>query len=104
MTRDPRPATSVPAMSNNGRRIVLLLLVFTAVILIAPAALAVVDAVAQGDVPAIQVPEPAPSNDLPSWTYRFLIPTLLVVAVLVVVLTVVQYFVRVVGKRYRVVR
>ena len=91
-------------MSNTARRIALLLFLIFALLAVAPAVLAVVDAVAQSDVPAIQAPEPAETEATPSWTYRYLIPTLLVVAVLAVVLTVVQYFVGVVGKRYRVVR
>jgi phosphatidylglycerophosphate synthase len=91
-------------MSNTGRRIALLLLLIVAVLAVAPAALAIVDVVAQGDVPAIQAPEPQPNDEPVSWTYRYLVPTLLVVAVLAVVLTVVQYFVKVVGKRYRVVQ
>jgi hypothetical protein len=91
-------------MSNTSRRIALLLLLIVAVLAVAPAALAIVDVVAQGDVPAIQAPEPPPNDETASWTYRYLVPTLLVVAVLAVVLTVVQYFVRVVGKRYRVVQ
>ena len=98
------PATNLPAMSNTGRRLALLLLVAIAFIALAPAAFAVTDIVAQGDLPAIVVPEPAPVDEVPSWTYRFLIPTLLVVAVLVIVVTVIQYFVKVVGKRYRVVQ
>jgi phosphatidylglycerophosphate synthase len=91
-------------MSNTGRRVALFLLVSIALVVVVPAAAAPAEVVAQSDVPAIEVPEPAPAEDTPSWTYRFLIPTLLVLAVLVVVLTVVQYFVKVVGRRYRVVQ
>jgi hypothetical protein len=40
----------------------------------------------------------------PDWTYRFFIPTLLVIAAVVVIFTVVRYFTNVVRKRYRVVR
>lgn len=91
-------------MTNTGRRIALFLLIVSTLLIAAPAALAVGEVLAQADVPAIEVPEPAPVDDTPSWTYRYLIPTFLVLAVLAVVLTVVQYFVKVVGKRYRVVQ
>lgn len=52
-------------------------------------------------VPATTVPVTPVQAD---WTYRYFIPTLLVLAALVVVVTVVQYFLMVVRKRYRVVR
>ena len=99
-----RLATNLHRMSNTGRRIAVFLLVAVSLVLLAPAAFAAVEIVAQADVPAIQAPEPPPGDELPSWTYRYLIPTLLVGTVLVIVLTVVQYFVKVVGKRYRVVQ
>lgn len=55
-------------------------------------------------VPAVSVEVTQPLEAQPDWTYRYFIPTLLVLAALVVVVTVVQYFVRVVRNRYRVVR
>jgi hypothetical protein len=54
--------------------------------------------------PAV-VAEPAPVKEiLPDWTYRYLVPAGLVLAALLILVTVVQYFVQVVRKRYRVVR
>ncbi|HUP15675.1 MAG TPA: hypothetical protein VM848_06470 [Acidimicrobiia bacterium] len=54
--------------------------------------------------PAVPVDTtPAPETN-PDWTYRFFIPTLLVLAALVVIVTVIQYFTRVVRNRYRIVR
>ncbi len=53
--------------------------------------------------PAVPVTEPAPTQPLPDWTYRYMVATGLVIALLVVVLTTVQYFTRVVRKRYRIV-
>jgi phosphatidylglycerophosphate synthase len=54
--------------------------------------------------PAVPVDTtPAPETN-PDWTYRFFIPTLLVLAVLVVIVTVIQYFTRVVRNRYRIIR
>jgi hypothetical protein len=54
--------------------------------------------------PAVPVEVPEAVETQPDWTYRFFIPTLLVLAALVVIGTVVQYFTRVVRNRYRVVR
>lgn len=53
--------------------------------------------------PAVTVPDTAADEQTADWTYRYLIPTLLALAVLVVILTTVQYFVRVVRNRYKVV-
>jgi hypothetical protein len=55
-------------------------------------------------VPAVPVDTTPAAEINPDWTYRFFIPTLLVLAVLVVIVTVIQYFTRVVRNRYRIVR
>jgi hypothetical protein len=55
-------------------------------------------------IPAVSVEVTAPAEAQPDWTYRFFIPTLLVIAAVVVIFTVVRYFTGVVRKRYRVVR
>lgn len=81
-----------------SRRIAYVVHMAVGLLVVGPAALA------QGEGPAIEAPQPPPVDDTLSWTYRFLIPTLLVLAVLVVVVTVVQYFLRVVRRRYRVVQ
>jgi hypothetical protein len=54
--------------------------------------------------PAVPVETAPAANAAPDWTYRFFIPTLLVLAALVVIATVIQYFTRVVRNRYRTVR
>lgn len=59
--------------------------------------------VAPGAEPAVPAAEEPPAEELPDWTYRYLIPTLLALAALVVVATTIQYFMQVVRKRYRVV-
>ncbi|HLU31179.1 MAG TPA: hypothetical protein VK088_05420 [Acidimicrobiia bacterium] len=56
-----------------------------------------------GAVPAVTVPPTADDEVTADWTYRFLIPTLLALAVVVVVATTIQYFMRVVRNRYKVV-
>jgi len=58
---------------------------------------------APGEEPAIEVDLSAePDEPGPQWTYRFLVPITITLAVLVVLVTVVQYFVRVVRARYQV--
>lgn len=61
------------------------------------------DAAANVPPPAVTVPDTAADEETADWTYRYLIPTLLALAVLVVIATTVQYFVRVVRNRYKVV-
>ena len=53
--------------------------------------------------PALPIePEPEAAVE-PDWTYRYLIPTALALAVLIVLVTSIKYFSDVVRKRYRVV-
>ncbi|MFO7300482.1 MAG: hypothetical protein DIU67_009870 [Actinomycetes bacterium] len=54
-------------------------------------------------VPAIPVETLPEADNTPQWTYRYLIPTGLVIAGLVIVVTSVKYFTDVVRKRYRIV-
>lgn len=56
-----------------------------------------------GVLPAVTIPPPESEEVTADWTYRYLIPTLLLLAVLVVIATTVQYFLRVVRNRYKVV-
>jgi hypothetical protein len=57
-----------------------------------------------GVEPAVPMTTPEPTESLPDWTYRYMIPTGIVLAVLVIVMTTIQYFTRVVRKRYRIVK
>jgi hypothetical protein len=88
-----------------ARRLLLLTLVAFSFIAFAPGALAAGELLAQneGPVPAIEVGTEPAEEAAPAWTYRYLIPTFLVLAGVVVVATVVLYFVKVVRSRYRVV-
>ncbi|HLU53193.1 MAG TPA: hypothetical protein VK011_06360 [Acidimicrobiia bacterium] len=54
-------------------------------------------------VPAVSIPDTTPEEGDVDWTYRYLIPTLLTLAAIVVIVTTVQYFLRVVRNRYKVV-
>lgn len=54
--------------------------------------------------PAVVVEPPAAAETTQPWTYRYLVPLLIVLALLTVFGTVVQYFVRVVRGRYKLVR
>ncbi|MEX1125872.1 MAG: hypothetical protein WD895_06085 [Acidimicrobiia bacterium] len=53
--------------------------------------------------PAVPVTAPPATEPLPDWTYRYLVPTGIALALLVAIFTSVQYFSRVVRKRYRIV-
>jgi len=54
--------------------------------------------------PAVPVTTPDNSEAPLDWTYRYMIPTGILLAVLVIVMTTIQYFTSVVRKRYRVVK
>jgi len=54
-------------------------------------------------MPAVSVPPVVDDEVEAPWTTKFLIPTSLVLAVLAVFVTVVQYFIKVVRNRYKVV-
>lgn len=53
--------------------------------------------------PVVVVTTPAADTSTADWTYRYLVPTGLVLVVLVIVMTTIRYFTNVVRKRYRVV-
>ncbi|MCI0424839.1 MAG: hypothetical protein L0Z49_00150 [Actinobacteria bacterium] len=53
--------------------------------------------------PAVPVGTAAENPPQPDWTYRYLIPTGLVLAVIVVLMTSIRYFTNVVRKRYRII-
>ena len=52
-------------------------------------------------VPAVVVEAPAPSEAAQDWTYRYLVPTCLAMALIFCVITVVLYFTKVVRSRYK---
>jgi hypothetical protein len=54
--------------------------------------------------PAVPMTTPDASDAQLDWTYRYMIPTGILLAVLVIVITTVQYFTSVVRKRYRIVK
>jgi hypothetical protein len=54
--------------------------------------------------PAVPVTTNEATETPLDWTYRYMIPTGIVLAVLVVVVTTIQYFTSVVRKRYRIVK
>lgn len=56
-----------------------------------------------GLVPAVPIEQEEEAPATPDWTYRYLIPTALVLAVLIVLVTSIRYFSDVVRKRYRVI-
>lgn len=56
-----------------------------------------------GLVPAVEIESEATETPEADWTYRYLIPTGLALAGVIIVLTAVKYFTDVVRKRYRIV-
>ena len=56
-----------------------------------------------GITPAVEIPEEDESAPVPDWTYRYLVPTGLALAVVIILITSIQYFTSVVRKRYRIV-
>lgn len=53
--------------------------------------------------PAVPISEDEAAAPPTDWTYRYLIPTGLVLAAVVIVITAIKYFTDVVRKRYRIV-
>ena len=53
--------------------------------------------------PAVPIETPTDTAATLDWTYRFLIPTGLVLAGLVILITSIRYFTNVVRKRYRII-
>lgn len=97
-------------MKRTGRTLTLLavlgaLLILTAAPALAQEEMETTDAVVTGDVegPAVEVPEDSAAEPLADWTYRYMVPTTLVLAALVVLGTSVRYFTNVVRERYRTV-
>ena len=59
--------------------------------------------IGSGVEPAVTITTPPPADSTLDWTYRYFIPTALALAVLVILITSIQYFTQVVRKRYRTV-
>jgi len=53
--------------------------------------------------PAVPVSDEVPEAPLADWTYRYMIPTGLALAAVVILVTAIKYFTDVVRKRYRIV-
>lgn len=104
-------------MSRTGRNSLLLLIVAVFIAgfaLVAPAAEeggdeeggggdATTTTIESGLSPAVPVEAEQPPPAEVDWTYRYMIPTGLVIAALIILVTAVKYFTDVVRKRYRIV-
>ena len=53
--------------------------------------------------PAVDLSEEPTEPPQPDWTYRYMIPTALVLAAVIVLVTAIRYFTDVVRKRYRII-
>ena len=108
-------------MSRTGRNSIVLLLVATLVATFSLSVLAATEGgeeggegsadtevtsttVASGLHPAVEVGNEEAAAIQPDWTYRFMIPTALALAALVMLITAIKYFTDVVRKRYRIVQ
>ena len=58
----------------------------------------------QAPIPAIVIEEEVEVQEDPQWTYKFLIPTSVAIATLVILGNIVQYFRQVTKKRYKVIK
>ena len=58
----------------------------------------------QTPIPAIVIEEEVDVPEDPQWTYKFLIPTSVAIATLVIIGNIVQYFRQVTKKRYKVIK
>ena len=80
-------------------------LILFLLILFSPVGIVYADEHTEGEVPtpAIVVEEPPEQIEDVAWTYRFLIPTTVAIATLVILGNVIQYFRQVTRKRYKVI-
>lgn len=100
-------------MKRIGRILAVVLALLALLVLLAlPAAAATENAPADattttvassGIEPAVEVADETPAASQADWTYRYLVPTGLVLAVVVAIFTSIRYFTNVVRKRYRIV-
>lgn len=58
----------------------------------------------QVPIPAIVIEDEEEVQEDPQWTYKFLIPTSIAIATLVIIGNIVQYFRQVTKKRYKVIK
>lgn len=58
---------------------------------------------ASGLTPAVEIDEAEGVPAQEDWTYRYMVPTALALAVVIVLVTAIKYFTDVVRKRYRIV-
>lgn len=95
----------------NRHRLLPVLALLLAALVLAPASLAQEEGPVDEPGAVIDVPEPAvrivpesPAEVEAPWTFRYLVPTSLVIALLVVVGSIVAYFLKVVRTRYRLIQ
>jgi hypothetical protein len=104
-------------MSSLNRHSLVLIIFGLFLLVLTPAGLAQEEAPPETTAPAeepavvVDIPEPAveivraePAEVQQAWTFRYLIPTSLVIALLVVVGSIVAYFLKVVRSRYRLIQ
>lgn len=105
-------------MTKSGRALLLVVLTALSLLLVAAPVLGTEEAPAEEapageeepetvvttDIePAVEVTTPPADLATEDWTYRYLVPTGIALAILVIIATTGQYFTNVVRKRYRIV-
>ena len=86
------------------KRMSALALLLGILLTVAAPALAQEDSSTEGYTPAVQLEDQPEQETLADWTYRYLIPTGLALAAVVILMTSIRYFTNVVRKRYRIVQ
>lgn len=59
--------------------------------------------VATGLTPAVEINEAEGAPAQEDWTYRYMVPTAIALAVVIILVTAIKYFTDVVRKRYRII-
>lgn len=98
-------------MKRSGRTFLALAVLGAVLVLVASPALAqeeeaeTTDTAVTGDFdePAVVIPDDASAEPVADWTYRYLIPTTLALAAVIILGTSIRYFTNVVRQRYRTV-
>lgn len=105
------PSVTSPDMKRSGRTFLVLAVLGAIFVLAAAPAFAqeedaeTTDAVVTGEVgdPAVVVPDDSSIEPVADWTYRYLIPSTLALAAIIILGTSIRYFTNVVRQRYRTV-
>ena len=86
------------------KRLSALAVLFGVILVFAAPAIAQEDSGGGDIAPAVELEDQQEEAALADWTYRYIIPTGLALAAVVILMTSIRYFTNVVRKRYRIVQ